>query len=255
MEQVLNAREQFGRQAAEYATSLVHSSGADRAVERLGAQPGWVVLDVGTGAGHTAHALARRCRYVIASDITPEMLNQTRRLAREQGLANVQPAFSLAENLPFAAAAFDGVTCRLAAHHFRDARAFCAEVARVLRPGGHALFIDTAVPEDAAAAAFINDIEMHRDHSHIEDYSGATWRRMVEEAGLRIAEMDVRTGDLAGEELVEWARRAGTAEEDVEYIRRRFAEAPTTAAEAMNLRPENGTFRWSWPVVTILAQR
>ncbi len=87
----MNSRQQFGPRAAEYATSTVHATGAERSVTLLGLKPEHLALDVGTGAGHTAHALARRCRYVLASDITPEMLQQARHLAVGLGLRNVQP--------------------------------------------------------------------------------------------------------------------------------------------------------------------
>ena len=251
----MNSREQFGPRAAAYATSVVHSRGADAAVERLGLRREGIALDVGTGAGHTAHALARRCRFVLASDITPEMLWQTGRLAKDLGLANLQPVFALAEALPFETASLDAVTCRLAAHHFRDPAAFCAEVARVLAPAGRALFVDVCVPEDGAAAVYINDIEVHRDHSHVEDYAASRWRSLVEGAGLRITEERLSTNDLAEEELTEWTRRSGTPQDDIEYIRARLAGAPRPVKEAIKLRQDASTFRWLWPVLTIVAEK
>jgi ubiquinone/menaquinone biosynthesis C-methylase UbiE len=251
----VNSRRQFGPRAAEYATSTVHSRGADRAIAPLELSSLAVALDVGTGAGHTAHALARRAGFVFASDITPEMLAQTRRLAGEQSLSNVQAIYSLAESLPFATGSLDALTCRLAAHHFRDIAAFCQEVTRVLKTGGQALLIDVCVPEDPEAAAYINDIELHRDHSHIEDYSAARWRSLIEAAHLHAADLQVRNHDLAEEELSEWTRRSGTGAEDIEYIRGRFAAAPRSVREAMSLRAVDGTFRWLWPVMTLIARK
>ena len=145
--------------------------------------------------------------------------------------------------------------CRLAAHHFRDPAAFCAEVARVLAPAGRALFVDVCVPEDDAAAAYINDIEVHRDHSHVEDYAASRWRSLVQGAGLRITEERLSMNDLAEEELTEWTRRSGTAAGDVEYIRRRFDDAPQSVADAMRLRKDGDSFRWLWPVLTIVAEK
>jgi SAM-dependent methyltransferase len=251
----MNARDQFGPRAAEYATSSVHARGADASVALLDLHPDAIALDIGTGAGHTAHALARRCRYVLASDITPEMLAHAGRLAGELGLTNVQPVFSLAESLPFPDSSFDAVSCRLAAHHFPDVAAFCGEVARVLRPGGKALLIDVAVPEDSGAAAYINDIELHRDHSHIEDYSFSRWRSLAEGAGFDVTEARLHNDDLTEEELSEWTRRSGTAQDDIEYIRERFASAPSSVVEAMSLRADGPTFRWFWPVATIVATK
>jgi SAM-dependent methyltransferase len=46
-------------------------------------------------------------------------------------------------NLPLADEAVDHVVCSLALAHLADLRPFFAEAARVLRPGGHLLIIDT----------------------------------------------------------------------------------------------------------------
>jgi ubiquinone/menaquinone biosynthesis C-methylase UbiE len=251
----VNSREQFGPRAGEYATSTVHATGADRSVALLDLSPEAIALDIGTGAGHTAHALARRARYVLASDITPEMLSQTGRLARGRGLTNVQPIFSLAESLPYRDGSLDAATCRLAAHHFRDVAAFCREVARVLKRGGRALLIDVVVPEDEAAAGYINDIELHRDHSHVEDYTASRWRKLAEDAGLGIIQSLVSNEELAEEELGEWTRRSGTKDHDIEYIRGRFGAAPAGVVEAMSLRRAGSSFRWLWPVITIVAEK
>jgi ubiquinone/menaquinone biosynthesis C-methylase UbiE len=250
----MDPREQFGRQARFYSTSAVHANGADALVSLLAPSADAVALDIGTGAGHTAHALGRLCRSVLASDITPEMLAETRRLAADLGLSNVQAIFSVAERLPFPEGSFDVVTCRLAAHHFRDVAAFSSEVARVLKPGGRALFHDTVAPEEDEVADFVNDIELRRDHSHVEDFKASRWRSLVEEAGLEVEALEVLT-DASNHELHEWTKRAATPAEDVAYIKSRLESAPLSVVDALSLRQDGGTFRWSWHVVTVVARK
>jgi protein-L-isoaspartate O-methyltransferase len=59
----------FGEATAEYAASAVHARGASlaRLVELVDPKPSWRVLDVATGAGHTALAFAPRVARVTAS--------------------------------------------------------------------------------------------------------------------------------------------------------------------------------------------
>ena len=87
-----SAKRQFGRTSADYATSTVHAGGMDLhlLVDAAEPAPGATALDVGTGAGHTALALAPHVRLVLALDITPEMLAEARRLGATNGVANMR---------------------------------------------------------------------------------------------------------------------------------------------------------------------
>src|SRR5687768_7180718 len=86
-----SVQRQFGRFAANYATSAVHVAGPDLAA-MLDAWPlrgDEAVLDAGTGAGHTAFAFAPAVGRVVAVDLTEPMLDQARRLGAEIGRAHV----------------------------------------------------------------------------------------------------------------------------------------------------------------------
>src|ERR1700748_1677874 len=96
------AQERFGTYAATYATSRSHAKGGSlpRLVELLAPEKGAMALDIATGAGHVALALAPHLDHVIASDLTPQMLMVARGLAAERHLANVGFADMRAEALP-----------------------------------------------------------------------------------------------------------------------------------------------------------
>jgi hypothetical protein len=70
---------------------------------------------------------------------------------------------------------------------------------------------------------------------------------------LSIAVARVSNDDLAEEELGEWTRRSGTSAEDVDYIRGRLATA-LSPSTAMSLRADGASFRWLWPVITLVAR-
>ncbi len=184
-------REQFGRTAAAYVSSPIHARGDDLAemlrlalAFRGGNLQGASVLDVATGAGHTALTFAQADALVTATDLTPAMLEVAEAWLREQGVTNVAFVAAPAEALPFADASFDVLTCRIAAHHFADPTAFVREVSRVLRPGGLFLLVDNIAPLDAETARLMNEIERRRDPGHVEAYSVPQWLAWCAEAGL-----------------------------------------------------------------------
>src|SRR6266566_7649604 len=102
-------QERFGTFAATYATSRPHARGNSllRLVELVAPRETWIALDIATGAGHVALALASCLAHVVASDLTPQMLGVARGLARERGILNMSFADTRAEALPFADATFD----------------------------------------------------------------------------------------------------------------------------------------------------
>jgi len=104
-------------------------------VEACGVGPGDRVLDVAAGSGNAAIPAALAGGKVVASDLTPELLENGRRHAAEQGV-DLEWREADAEALPFADGEFDTVlSCvgvMFAPHHLASAD----ELVRVCRPGG-----------------------------------------------------------------------------------------------------------------------
>ena len=194
------AQQRFGRAAADYATSEVHAKGASlkRLVELTEPKSHWRVLDVATGAGHTALAFAPHVAKVTATDITEEMLREARKLAASRGLTNVRTLHAKAEDLPFPDASFDLVVCRLAAHHFDDMKGFAAEAYRVLMPGGTIGIVDTIAPDASIVPGrtpedlrnLTADFEAFKklsDPSHRRCLGLVEWEQVLASAGFDIA--------------------------------------------------------------------
>jgi demethylmenaquinone methyltransferase/2-methoxy-6-polyprenyl-1,4-benzoquinol methylase len=143
----------FGRIAGRYdVMNRLMTLGRDRAwrrytVEVASVPAGGRVLDIATGTGDLAletldqQAQAR----VVGLDFTPQMLD----LAQEKAQA-IGTAFGLvagdALRLPFADAAFDSVVTGFALRNVTDIPAAFAEMARVVRPGGHVACLEIAKP-------------------------------------------------------------------------------------------------------------
>jgi ubiquinone/menaquinone biosynthesis C-methylase UbiE len=181
-------QEQFGATARSYLTSKPHAQGKslDRLVELTQPRPDWQVLDVATGAGHTAYAFAPHVARVWATDITEEMLNVVREQAGKRSLANLRVAYAKAEGLPFEDETFDLVTCRIAPHHFESIPRFLDEVRRVLKRSGTFALVDNVVPE-GSVGDYINAFERFRDPSHIRAWTLQEWRDALRRHGFAVA--------------------------------------------------------------------
>jgi ubiquinone/menaquinone biosynthesis C-methylase UbiE len=118
-------------------------------------------LDVGTGAGAFAIALAPLVREVVGIDLVPELLAE----GRKRAPANVELVEGDATALPFDRASFDLVTTARTLHHVSRPELVLAEANRVLRPGGTMLVVDQLAPVDPLAAIELNRFERARDPS------------------------------------------------------------------------------------------
>jgi SAM-dependent methyltransferase len=109
-------------------------------VEAAHIGPGDHVLDVAAGPGNVAIPAAATGAHVIASDLTPELLDRGRADAEAKGVG-LEWRVADAENLPFEDNAFDAVTScvgvMFAPHH----QAAADELVRVCRPGGRIALI------------------------------------------------------------------------------------------------------------------
>ena len=189
------SQQRFGESAENYVKSPTHAKGADleRLVELAQPQPHWHVLDVATGGGHTALKFAPHVAGVVASDITPQMLQAAETHITGRGKTNVEFRHAAAEHLPFDDETFDLVTCRIAPHHFDDAAQFVKEAARVVKPGCLVLVQDQLLPDDDLIGRYVETFEKLRDPSHNHAFNESEWRVMFAEAGLAVESVDTFT--------------------------------------------------------------
>jgi SAM-dependent methyltransferase len=113
----------------------------DVALAALGLEAGARVAEVGCGMGRYTFLLARRGLRVEGIDLSPVLLE---RLARHDGGRHGIPLHAAdLQNLPDALAGrFDAVVGFFMLHHIRDLAGCFAGVARLLRPGGRAAFVE-----------------------------------------------------------------------------------------------------------------
>jgi len=112
------------------------------AVAQAALRPGMKVLDLATGSGDLARAMARRPGVEVwMTDINAAMLDIGRNRAIDAGLA--LPALQCdAERLPFGDGSFDRVTVAFGLRNMTHKELALAEMHRVLKPGGRALVLE-----------------------------------------------------------------------------------------------------------------
>jgi SAM-dependent methyltransferase len=105
-----------------------------RLVDACGIGPGDRVLDVATGTGNAAIPAAQRGAHVVASDLTPELLDTGRSLADPE--LDIEWVTADAEQLPFESESFDVVMSSIGVMFAPHHQAAADELVRVCRPGG-----------------------------------------------------------------------------------------------------------------------
>ena len=194
-EQHERVRERFTRTAkvfANFALSERHAH-ADRLVEMAAPRPGDRAIDVACGPGTFALRFAPRVRMQVGFDLTPALVAQAR-AAAQAGIKNLFFTLGDAAALPFAAGAFDVVSCGYSLHHMPDLAAAVREFARVAKPGGRVAVADIIIPPPGRSDAH-TAIECMRDSSHTRALGPEELPALLEGAGLRVREVNQKTED------------------------------------------------------------
>ncbi len=245
--------DQFTRQAAQFA----HSPAArnEEIVERILrlAQAGATdtALDVASGPGVLACALARQVRRATGIDLTPAMLDQARATQADAGLTNLQWDLGDVTAMPYAGGSFDVVTCRFAFHHFPQPLRVLGEMRRVAAPGARIVVADSA-PAAAKADAF-NAMEKLRDPSHTRAMPVEELRALFSAAGLPEPRVEQTRLALDLESFLARSYPSG-GERDKDGLRAMFENALADDALDVQPRREGGTILFSIPVAILAAQ-
>jgi ubiquinone/menaquinone biosynthesis C-methylase UbiE len=229
--------ENFSKNASEYVTSKLHAEGKDLEVMIDWVKPKktWIALDIATGGGHVAKALAPYVKQVFATDITKKMLETAADHLHEY--SNVFYCLADAENLPFLNASFDLVTCRIAAHHFPNQEKFIQEVSRVLKPNGKFIFIDNVAPENEHLIEYMNTFEKLRDSSHVKCLSVEQWKNLMSQHHLHVLQTRMAKKTYS---FQNWVNRMLESNEDIEKVENYILAGDTEQKNYFEVKIENG---------------
>jgi phosphatidylethanolamine/phosphatidyl-N-methylethanolamine N-methyltransferase len=148
-------RTAYRRQAAFYDAAFGRISRAARlrAIHAVNALPGPQVLEVGVGTGLALPLYDPRKR-VTGIDLSTDMLERARARVEAENLTCVEALLEQdAEATDFAAASFDIAAVMFVASVVPHPRKLFAELRRVVRPGGHILFVNHFVADSGVRRA------------------------------------------------------------------------------------------------------
>ena len=129
--------------------------------ELAAVQPGWRVLDVGSGLGGSARFLAgeRKCR-TVGVDLTPEYCETATALSKLVGLdQSTEFRCASAVEMPFEDGAFDLAWTQHVQMNIADKAGLYREIGRVLRPGGR--LVEMPFEDGAFDLAWTQHVQMN----------------------------------------------------------------------------------------------
>jgi demethylmenaquinone methyltransferase/2-methoxy-6-polyprenyl-1,4-benzoquinol methylase len=132
-------------------TAGLHHRWRERAADLARVGPGTRALDVATGTGDLAIALARRGGDVVGSDFSEGMLARAR---TKSSAVRWEQANALA--LPYDDDAFDAATVGFGARNFSDLPRGLAEMSRVVKPGGRVVILEITTPTKPPLSTFFS---------------------------------------------------------------------------------------------------
>lgn len=155
----------------------------------LPVRAGMRILDLGTGSGYLAFALAAHDpdAAVTGLDIAEKTLAQNRVRAAREERSNLHFAAYDGIDFPFADSAFDMVVSRYSFHHFPDADHSIAEVSRVLTENGY-FFLSDPAPNDCDSAGFADAYMRVKPDGHNRFYTKQDWLTLCGRHGFRLAD-------------------------------------------------------------------
>lgn len=232
-------REEFTRQSRSFGNSAAMTSaetlGVLIALVPEDGQARWI--DVACGPGVISRAMANRVGSVAGVDLTPAMIEEAERRAREDGIDNVSFALGDATALDFPDTSFDGAITRLSLHHIPAPGRVVAEMARVVRPGGLVLVSDLVADEDGEARAWREEIERLRDPSHWACKTPEQLRRMGPGAGLVVEHEELVRVDI---DFDDWLARGSGGQAAAGLVAQLLDEQPPSAESFQIVESENG---------------
>jgi ubiquinone/menaquinone biosynthesis C-methylase UbiE len=217
---IQQARQAWDMIAASYDETVtpINVKLASRALSHIDLHAGMRFLDVAAGSGALGIAAARTGADVVATDLSPRMIEHLQMRARNEGITNLTGQVMDGHDLQIDDDAFDSTGSMFGVMLFPDLSRGLNEMTRVTRPGGKVLMISFGAP---TAVEFISWF-LAATRQVVPDFAGlpmnppplpfqcadpAKLRQQLLDAGARDVSVETTTEQLeipSASHLVRW---------------------------------------------------
>ncbi len=203
----------FNSRFVDYFTQVQATSGWDRVLASfarfLALDRAAHVLDVGCGPGSLVRRFAREVAFAAGCDADRQMIEQARKLANDEGLANVEFRVGTLPDLPYEPEQFEAVTATNVIFLQRHPQAAICGMVNVCKPGGRVAMLNPSPQMSMAAATAHADRQALTDFNRVSfinwgnvaeqnhRFTEAQIVKMFEAAGLSEIVIEAKIGWLA----------------------------------------------------------
>ena len=173
-------KESFGAQSKKFSSyHMSKSEYTDYLIQHIETDGSENALEVAAGTAICGRAIAPYVKNIECLDLTQAMLEEGKRLAKQEKIENISFVAGNAEQLPYENDTFDLIITRLSLHHFLEPEKPFQEMKRVLKTGGKLIIWDMEATTEELRE--VNDqIETMRDASHTKTLSKSEFEKLFE---------------------------------------------------------------------------
>lgn len=218
-------------------------------VEFCAPQPDWNAVDIGTGPGVVAAALAPFVREVTGVDIIQEMIDSASRT--HAAIPNASFRIEDAETLEtFKDNSLDLATARMVFHHVHDCPLVLSQIQRILRPGGECVVCEGVPPDHLTRQRYIDIFEL-KEKRHT--FSEAELINMFDRAGYE--DIIVKPFFMRQVSLNNWLANGMVSDENIAEITRLHLEADDHFKNIYRLTERDGDVFMDWKFIFIKGRK